>query len=93
MEAEAKIQRTPMTFNYQGGGASGRGFAGENPATEAWYLFVDSLATLISFLLKGLAVLMPWLALLLVIILAFRSRWGRKFRRWWAGQVDQVPEA
>jgi hypothetical protein len=93
VESEAKIQRTPMSFNYQGGGASGRGFAGENPATEAWYLFVDSLATLVSFLLKGLAILLPWLALLLVIVLAFRSRWGRRIRQWWGGQVDQQPEA
>ena len=65
--------------------ASGRGFAGENPVTEAWYLFVDSLATLVSFLLKGLAVVLPWLVLLLVIVLGFRSRWGRRVRDWWAG--------
>jgi hypothetical protein len=83
VEAEAKIRRTPMTFTYQGGGASGRGFAGENPVTDAWYLFVDSLATLVSFVLKGLAVVLPWLALLLVIVLGFRSRWGRKARAWW----------
>lgn len=92
VEAEAKIQRTPMTFAYAGGGASGRGFGDENPATEAWYLFVDSAATLVSFLLKGLALVLPWLALLLVIILAFRSRWGRKIRQWWSGKIDQVPE-
>ena len=84
-EAEARVQRTPMTFNYQGGGASGRGFAGENPAAEAWYLFVDSLATLVSFALKGLAVLLPWLILLLLIVFAFRSRLGRRIRSWWAG--------
>lgn len=91
-ESEQKIQRTPMTFNYQGGGASGRGFAGENPVAEAWYLFGDSLATLVSFVLKGLAVVLPWLVLLLTIVLAFRSRWGRKLRDWWSGQVDRVPE-
>lgn len=83
IDAEAKIRRTPMTFTYQGGGATGRGFAGENPVTDAWYLFVDSLATLVSFVLKGLAIILPWLALLLIIVLAFRSRWGRKLRAWW----------
>ena len=83
VEAEAQIRRTPMAFNYQGGGASGRGFAGENPATEAWYLFVDSLATLVGVVLKGLAIILPWLALLLLVVLAFRSRWGRKVRAWW----------
>jgi len=92
-EAEAKIRRTPMTFTYQGGGASGRGFAGENPATEAWYLFVDSVATMVSFLLKGLAVVLPWLVLLLLIILGFRSQPGRKVRDWWRGPVDQEPNA
>jgi uncharacterized protein DUF4349 len=92
-EAEAKIRRTPMTFTYQGGGASGRGFAGENPAAEAWYLFVDSVATLVSFLLKGLAVVLPWLLLLLLIVLGFRSRPGRKVRNWWRGSVDQEPDA
>jgi len=92
VEAEARIQRTPMVFDYRGGGASGRGFAGENPAAEAWYLFVDSLATLVGFLLKGIAVLLPWLALLLVAILGFRSRFGRKVRKWWTGQVDRAPE-
>jgi hypothetical protein len=91
-EAEAKIRRTPMTFTYQGGGASGRGFAGENPATEAWYLFVDSVATMVSFLLKGLAVVLPWLVLLLLIVLGFRSPPGRKFRDWWRGPVDQEPD-
>lgn len=92
VDAEARIRRTPMTFTYHGGGATGRGFAGENPATDAWYMFVDSLATMVSFLLKGLAVVLPWLVLLLGIVLAFRSGWGRKVRQWWTGQIDQVPE-
>jgi hypothetical protein len=92
-ESEAKIQRTPMTFSYRGGGASGRGFAGENPVTEAWYLFVDSLATLVSFLLKGLAVLLPWLILALLFFLGWRSRPGRKLRDWWRGPVDNSPES
>jgi hypothetical protein len=92
-ESEQKIQRTPMTFSYQGGGASGRGFTGENPLTEAWYLFVDSLATMVGFLLKGLAVLLPWLMVLVLIVLGFRSKWGRKVRNWWSGPVDVEPEA
>lgn len=84
-ESEARIRRTPMTFTYHGGGASGRGFAGENPATEAWYLFVDSLTTMISFGLKALAVALPWLLLILLAVLAFRSRLGVRVRRWWTG--------
>ncbi len=82
-ESEARIQRTPMTFEYRGGGASGRGFAGENPATEAWYLFVDSLATMVGVGLKVLAVALPWAILLVLIILLLRSRGGRTVRSWW----------
>jgi hypothetical protein len=93
-ESEAKIQRTPMTFAYAGGSVSGRGFAGENPVVEAWYLFVDSFATLIGFLLKGLAVVLPWLALVLMGVLLFRSRVGRGVRRWWSDtQAEAPPEA
>lgn len=88
-ESEAKIQRTPMTFSYSGGSVSGRGFAGENPAREAWYLFVDSLATMIGLALKALAVALPWLVLLGLAILAFRSRPGRKLRRWWTGPTEE----
>jgi hypothetical protein len=92
-ESEAKIQRTPMTFAYAGGSVSGRGFAGENPVTEAWYLFVDSVATLVGFVLKGLAVILPWLALILLGVILFRSRIGRAVRRWWnSSRADSTNE-
>ena len=92
IDSEAKIQRTPMTFAYAGGGAAGRGFAGENPASEAWYLFVDSLATMVGLALKALAVALPWLLLLGLGIFAFRSWLGRGIRRWWNGKaVDPAP--
>jgi hypothetical protein len=82
-ESEARIQRTPMTFEYRGGGASGRGFAGENPVQEAWYLFIDSLATMVGVGLKALAVILPWAVLILLVILLLRSRGGQAIRRWW----------
>ena len=87
-DSEAKIRRTPMTFTYRGGAAS-RGFAGENPATEAWYLFVDSGATLVSLVLKFLAIALPWLALVLLIILGWRSRLAAPLRRVWNKPLDQ----
>ena len=94
VEAEAKIQRTPMTFDYSGGGATGRGFGNENPAKEAWYLFVDSLATMVGFALKALAVALPWLLLLGLFVLAWRSALGRAIKRWWIGATpDAPPEA
>ncbi len=88
--SEAKVERTPMTFTYLGGGA-GRGFAGENPVTEAWHLFVDSLATMVSFGLMALAVILPWLALLILIVALVRSRLFAPLRRWWAGQQSEPP--
>ena len=87
VESEAKIQRTPMTFSYAGGGASGRGFAGENPALEAWYLFVDSLATMVSIALKFLAVVLPWLVLIAALVALARSRLTAPIRRWWRGSA------
>jgi hypothetical protein len=87
VESEAKIQRTPMTFSYAGGGASGRGFAGENPALEAWHLFVDSLATMVSIALKLLAVVLPWLVLMAALVALARSRLTAPIRRWWRGSA------
>lgn len=83
--ARARLAATPMHLQYQGGGA-GRGFAGENPAREAWYLFIDSLATMVGFALKALAVALPWLALLALLILAARTSPARRLRAWWSGR-------
>ena len=88
--SQAKLDRTPMTFTYYGGAAA-RGFAGENPATEAWYLFVDSLATMIGVALKALALSLPWLVLAGLFILAWRSRVGRSLKRWWVGSGSEAP--
>jgi len=85
--ARARLTSTPMSFAYEGGGA-GRGFAGANPVMDAWYLFIDSLATMVAVALKALALVLPWLALLVIGILAFRSRPGRRLRSWWAGPAD-----
>ena len=82
-QSEAKLQRTPMTFDYAGGGAGARGFGGENPAREAWYMFVDSLAAMIGFALKALAVLIPWLLLIALLVALTRTRLFRPVRRWW----------
>jgi hypothetical protein len=84
----SRLTSTPMHFSYEGGGA-GRGFAGSNPVSEAWHLFIDSLATMIAVGLKALALVLPWLALLILAILAFRSRIGRRVRSWWAGATGE----
>lgn len=86
--AEARIQRTPMSFAYLGGNASGRGFSGENPAKDAWYMFVDSAATMISVVLKAIAVLLPWLAALALLVALSRTRLFDPVRRWWRRNED-----
>ena len=89
-QSEAKIERTQMTFDYAGGGAAGRGFGGENPAREAWYLFVDSLATMVGLALKGLALLLPWLLLIATLVALARSRLLAPLRRWWRPENETV---
>jgi uncharacterized lipoprotein len=77
--AKAQLASTPMTFNYYGrGGISG---FRTNPATEAARLFVSSLVTMITFVLRTLALLLPWLVLIALLVLAARSRFGRRVGR------------
>ena len=90
--SEEKLATTPMTFNYYGKGGV-PGFGGENPVAEARRLLVASTVTLVGFFLKAVAVALPWLALILLGILAFRSRGGRAIRRWWSSGRDEAPEA
>lgn len=82
-----RLANTPMTFNYYGKGGV-PGFGGENPVAEAWRLMIASGVTLISFVLKGLALLLPWAVLLALLLAAYRSRFGRAVRRWWARSAD-----
>ncbi|MFP5329951.1 MAG: DUF4349 domain-containing protein [Alphaproteobacteria bacterium] len=73
---------TPMTFNYYGrGGISG---FRTNPAREAARLFVSSLVTMVTFVLRLIAVLLPWSILLLVLVLIARSKPGRAVWRYFA---------
>ena len=77
--AETRLAATPMTFNYYGRG----GIAGfqTNPLRESAELFVSSLVTMVTFVLRALAVLLPWAALLALVVLAARSRFGRAVGR------------
>jgi hypothetical protein len=89
--SEAQVQRTPMSFLYAGSGASGRGFT-ENPAREAWYLFTDSLAAMVAIVLKALALVLPWLVLLVLGVALIRSRLFAPIRRWWNVERRHEPE-
>jgi hypothetical protein len=81
-EGQQRLSNTPMTFNYYGEG----GIAGfdENPIKASWRLMVESTVTMISLSLKVIGALLPWALLLLLIILAVRSRPARAARDWWS---------
>ena len=83
----SKLAATPMTFSYYGkGGISG--FAGQNPLFEAGRSFVASLVTMITVVLQLLAYVLPWLLLLCVLILLWRTPPFRSVKRWWKGKGE-----
>lgn len=88
--ARAQVASTPMTFNYYGrGGISG---FRTNPVREAARLFVSSLVTMITFVLRALAVLLPWAALLALLVLIARSRVGRSIGRLFMPKRDAAED-
>lgn len=81
--AATRLASTPMTFRYYGrGGISG--FQG-NPVRESVRLLVSSFVTMVTFLLKALAILLPWLLLAGLVFLIVRSRIGRSVREYFRG--------
>ncbi len=86
---EERLANTPMTFNYYGKGGV-PGFGGENPITEAWHLMISSAVTLVSFVLKAVAVVIPWAILMALLVGLYRSRVGRSIRRWWTGDSGEA---
>lgn len=80
--SEEKLASTPMTFNYYGKGGI-PGFRGTNPFAEAWKMFIASGVTMISFLLTVIGAVLPWAVVLLLIVLALRSRIAAALVRWW----------
>ena len=69
-----------MQFTYYGEGGA-PGFRG-HPLREAWHLFVATLVTLASFVLRAVAVLVPLALALALLILLWRSPPLRRVRRW-----------
>lgn len=85
--AKARLASTPMTFNYYGrGGISG---FRTNPVREAARLFVSSVVTMVSFLLKLIAVALPWALLIAMLIYLARTRYGRAVGRFLAPRRDE----
>ena len=88
--ARAQVASTPMTFDYYGrGGISG---FRTNPVREAARLFVSSAVTMVSFLLRLIALLLPWAALLALIFWIARSKVGRAIGRFFVSKRDNAEE-
>lgn len=88
--AKEQLASTPMTFSYYGrGGISG---FRTNPVREAARLFVSSVVTMVSVLLQLIAVLLPWAALLAVLVWIARSKFGRAVGRFFAPKRGYAEE-
>jgi hypothetical protein len=83
-EGEDQLANTPMTFNYTGDESF---TLGGNPVGNAAQGAWDSLITMIAFALMAIGVALPWLALLAVLLWAWRSRAGI----WLRGKVRGKP--
>lgn len=92
-QAQTRLAATPMTFTYYGkGGISG--FGGRNPLVEAGQSFIASMVTMISLVLQLLAYVLPWVLLLTLLLLMWRTPPLRAVRRWWRGknvESEDVP--
>lgn len=88
-QAAERLANTPMTFQYYGRGGA-PGFHG-NPLREAWHLFIATGIALLAFLLRAVAVLVPFAVLLAIILLLWRSAPVRRIRAWM--RPDSMAEA
>ena len=77
----AKLASTPMSFHYYGkGGISG--FAGRNPVADAGRSFVDSVVAMVTLVLQFLAYVVPWLLMLALLVMLWRTPPVRAMMRW-----------
>jgi hypothetical protein len=88
--SQATLASTPMEFHYYGRGGV-PGFRG-NPVRAAWHTFVATVVWLIDVLLQALAVLIPLAVLVGIVIVIWRTRPVRAFRRWVKGTQEAVDD-
>ncbi len=87
---EASLATTPMEFSYSGGEGI-PGFGRGNPFADAWDSAVASFATMASFLLLAIGVLLPWLMLGVMLVALWRTPPLRKLRGWLRTRREEVP--
>ncbi len=76
---EAKLAMTPVQFTYTGDDGV-PGFGKENPFANSFDVAASSFAVMFSFLLMALGFAGPWILLVAIIIVLFRSKFGRGVR-------------
>jgi Domain of unknown function (DUF4349) len=86
---EASLATTPMEFSYSGGEGI-PGFGRGNPFADAWDSAVASFATMASFLMLAIGVLLPWLMLGVLLVALWRTPPLRKLRGWLRVRRDAV---
>jgi hypothetical protein len=86
---EASLATTPMEFSYSGGEGI-PGFGRGNPFADAWDSAVASFATMASFLMLAIGVLLPWLMLGVLLVALWKTPPMRKLRGWLRVRRDAV---
>ena len=85
---EEQLANTPMTYNYTGDESFS---LGGNPVGDAAQGAWDSFITMISFVLLAVGVLLPWLVLLALLLMLWRSPPGRWLRTKLRGSGTKTP--
>lgn len=87
---EESLATTPMEFTYRGGEGI-PGFNNGNPFAQVVSTSVSSFVTMLNVVLLLIGVALPWIILITLLVLLFRSAPGQAFRRWWS-QTPKLSE-
>ena len=86
---EAMLATTPMQFDYVGtGGLPGIGYG--NPFSDALNMLIRSGSVMLSFILVVGAAILPWAALFLVLLAAWRTAPVLAIRKWLRGAAKSA---
>lgn len=89
---EAMLATTPMQFDYVGtGGLPGIGYG--NPFSDALNMLVHSGGVMLSFILVVGAAILPWAALLALLLIVWRTTPVRGARAWLRGTAKPATPA
>jgi Domain of unknown function (DUF4349) len=88
---EGKLAMTPVQFTYTSDGGI-PGFGKDNPFANAFDVAANSFATMISFVLLALGLVLPWALLLALIVILLRSNAAKGLRGWWSKNTPLTDE-